>query len=213
MKHVGIVGAQAPVQPAHDPLGVSGAWIVALSLPAVGIVYQLATVICGVGDPRQHQLLAVAETGAAGCLALRLGQGGQQQAGQDGDDRDDNQQFDERERLFRFFFHSEKFKTPCQPATNAVGRQAILLGVLSLPPCPKGNDSSLRLEIKRPPNPEQLNLVILGDADTKVVIQYSDDLMFWEAIGGEIPLQEGKFTLSILADGKQLFYRVLKPGE
>jgi nicotinamide mononucleotide (NMN) deamidase PncC len=38
----------------------------------VGIVYQLATVICGVGDPRQHQLLAVAETGDAGCLALRL---------------------------------------------------------------------------------------------------------------------------------------------
>ena len=67
----------------------------------MGIVYQLATVICGVGDPRQHQLLAVAETGDAGCLALRLGQGGQQQAGQDGDDRDDNQQFDERERLFR----------------------------------------------------------------------------------------------------------------
>ena len=72
MKHVGIVGAQPPVQPAHDPLGVSGAWIVALSLPTVGIVYQLATVICGVGDPRQHQLLAVAETGDAGCLALRL---------------------------------------------------------------------------------------------------------------------------------------------
>ena len=63
------------------------------------------------------------------------------------------------------------------------------------------------------PNPEQLNLVILGDADTKVVIQYSDDLIFWEAIGGEIPLQEGKFTLSILEDGKQLFYQVLKPGE
>jgi len=77
----------------------------------------------------------------------------------------------------------------------------------------QGSDSSLRLEIERTPNPEQLNLVILGDADTKVVIQYSDDLMFWEAIGGEIPLQEGKFTLSILADGKQLFYRVLKPGE
>ena len=52
-----------------------------------------------------------------------------------------------------------------------------LLGVLSLSPCPEGNDSSLRLEIKRPPNPEQLNLVILGDADTKVVIQYSDDLI------------------------------------
>ena len=64
-----------------------------------------------------------------------------------------------------------------------------------------------------PPNPEQLNLVILGDADTKVVIQYSDDLILWEAIGGEIPLQEGKFTLSILEDGKQLFYQVLKPGE
>ena len=63
------------------------------------------------------------------------------------------------------------------------------------------------------PNPEQLNLVILGDAGTKVVLQYSDDLMFWEAIGGEIPIQEGKFTLSILEDGKQLFYRVLKPGE
>ena len=62
-------------------------------------------------------------------------------------------------------------------------------------------------------NPEQLNLVILGDVDIKVVIQYSDDLILWEAIGGEIPLQEGKFTLSILADGKQLFYRVLKPGE
>ena len=77
----------------------------------------------------------------------------------------------------------------------------------------QGSDSSLRLEIERALNPEQLNLVILGDADTKVVIQYSDDLMFWEAIGGEIPLQEGKFTLSILADGKQLFYRVLKPGE
>jgi len=72
VKHVGIVGAQPPVQPAHDPLGVSGAWIVALSLLTVGIVYQLATVICGVGDPRQHQLLAVAETGDAGCLALRL---------------------------------------------------------------------------------------------------------------------------------------------
>ena len=72
MKHVGIVGAQPPVQPAQDPLGVSGAWIVALSLLTVGIVYQLATVICGVGDPRQHQLLAVAETGDAGCLALRL---------------------------------------------------------------------------------------------------------------------------------------------
>ena len=77
----------------------------------------------------------------------------------------------------------------------------------------QGSDSSLRLEIERTPNPEQLNLVILGDADTKVVIQYSDDLMFWEAIGGEIPLQEGKFTLSILADGNQLFYRVLKLGE
>ena len=88
-----------------------------------------------------------------------------------------------------------------------------LLGVLSLSPCPEGNDSSLRLEIERAPNPEQLNLVILGDAGTKVVLQYSDDLMFWEAIGGEIPLQEGKFTLSILEDGKQLFYRVLKPGE
>jgi len=71
VKHVGIVGAQPPVQPAQDPLGVSGAWIVALSLLTVGIVYQLATVICGVGDPRQHQLLAVAETGDAGCLALR----------------------------------------------------------------------------------------------------------------------------------------------
>jgi len=53
-----------------------------------------------------------------------------------------------------------------------------LLGVVSLSPCPKGNDSSLRLESERPPpNPEQLNLVILGDADTKVVIQYSDDLI------------------------------------
>ena len=27
------------------------------------------------------------------------------------------------------------------------------------------------------PNPEQANLVILADADTKVVIQYSDDLI------------------------------------
>ena len=97
------------------------------------------------------------------------------------------------------------------PQVWRAGNQS--LGVLSLSPCPKGNDSSLRLEIERAPNPEQLNLVILGDADTKVVIQYSDDLMFWEAIGGEIPIQEGKFTLSILADGKQLFYRVLKPGE
>ena len=45
------------------------------------------------------------------------------------------------------------------------------------------------------------------------MIQHSDDLILWEAIGGDIPLQEGKFTLSILADGKQLSYRVLKPGE
>ena len=27
------------------------------------------------------------------------------------------------------------------------------------------------------PNPEQVNLVILTDADTKIVIQYSDDLI------------------------------------
>ena len=111
-----------------------------------------------------------------------------------------------------FFFMAKSLKRRSRlPQVWRAGNQP--LGVLSLSPCPKDNDSSLQLEIERAPNPEQLNLVILGDADTKVVIQYSDDLIFWEAIGGEIPLQEGKFTLSILEDGKQLFYRVLKPGE
>ena len=175
----------------------------------MGVVYQLATVICGVGDPRQHQLLTVAETGDAGCLALRLGQGGQQQAGQDGDD---NQQFDERERLFRIFFHGEKFATAQQSATGVAGRQPIIRRFVSFT-LSQGQRFESPAGDRAGPNPEQLNLVILGDADTKVVIQYSDDLIFWEAIVGKTPPQEGKFTLSILEDGKQLFYQVLKPGE
>jgi hypothetical protein len=42
-------------------------------------------------------LFVVAETRYTGRLALGLGQGGQEQAGQDGDDRDDHQQLNERE--------------------------------------------------------------------------------------------------------------------
>ena len=106
VKHVGVVGTQAPVQPAHDPLGVSGAGIVALCLPAVGVVNQFSIKVAGVGDPCQHQLFAVVHTGDAGCLALGLGQGGQEQACQDGDDRDDDQQLDEGECL-RFFHTSQ----------------------------------------------------------------------------------------------------------
>ena len=62
VEHVGIIGTQAPVQPAHDPLGVSGTRIIALSLASMGVVHQVTIVISGIRDPSQHQLLAVAET-------------------------------------------------------------------------------------------------------------------------------------------------------
>ena len=65
----------------------------------MGVVYQVTVIIPRIRDPGQHQLLAIVEAGDACCFAFGLGQGRQQQAGEDGDDRDDHQQFDERERL------------------------------------------------------------------------------------------------------------------
>ena len=71
----------------------------------MGVVYQVTVIIPGIRDPGQHQLLAIVEAGDACCFALGLGQGGEEHASQDGDDRNDHQQFDERKSFFAVFFH------------------------------------------------------------------------------------------------------------
>ena len=65
-----------------------------------------AVVVIGVHVPTQGQLLLVSLTTRAGGQFLCLGQGWQQQGGQDGDDRDDNQQLNQGESHNWFNFHS-----------------------------------------------------------------------------------------------------------
>ena len=47
--------------------------------------------------PSEHKLLAVVQAQDSLRLGFGLGQGGEEQAGQNGDDRDDHQKFNERE--------------------------------------------------------------------------------------------------------------------
>ena len=75
-----------------------------LKLPSSG-ANQSILVVLRVKPPRQHHLFVVVHAADAVRLGLGLGQGGQEQACQDGDDRDDDQQLDEGECLFPYYFH------------------------------------------------------------------------------------------------------------
>ena len=67
--------------------------------PTVG-TNQPIFVVLRVKPPGQHHLLVVVHAADAVRLGLGLGQGGQEQAGQNGDDCNDNEKFYQRKRLF-----------------------------------------------------------------------------------------------------------------
>ena len=63
----------------------------------VGGIDQLVVVVMGVHDPSQGDLPGIAHTPRAHCLNLRPAQRRQKEAGQNGDDGNNDQQLDQRE--------------------------------------------------------------------------------------------------------------------
>jgi hypothetical protein len=99
-----------------------------------------AAVVIGVHVPTQRQLLLVSLTTCASGQLLRMGQGWQQQGGNDGDDRNDNQQLNQgkpqsglvqRRRVFNFVtwvaWHLHCSSIQFMPGRNKTVRARIFL--------------------------------------------------------------------------------------
>ena len=89
----------------------------------VGTLGELPVVVGAVHHLRKVLLLDVVDADGSFAGILRLGQGGQQQGGKDGDDGDHHQQFNQRECAFGFGVHIDVsafiFPTQNMPFPNS----------------------------------------------------------------------------------------------
>jgi len=89
---VGVVRIGGPVLHAVDPV-----LLVDPGLLDSVIVHEPVVVVVGIKLPAQGELLHVADADRGLAFLLGFAQRGQEQTGEDRDDRDDHQQFDQRE--------------------------------------------------------------------------------------------------------------------